>query len=182
MKPFSTSENPEEAGQLWVKWKKELLTRFRFFCIDSVQDCIDAISIYGGELIRELIDTLQDVPIGDDVEHNDFDKCLAKLDNYFVRITNSNSGRSKFAEMFWNKGESVAQYHFRPRFKAAKCNFPDTNYAALQTMIDGRLRQEAMVKRYSLKELLKYAANKDVDQERQNQLKQRRRQKRPPCV
>jgi hypothetical protein len=59
MKPFSTSENPEEAGQLWVKWKKELLTRFRFFRINSVQDHVDAISIYGGELIRELIDTLQ---------------------------------------------------------------------------------------------------------------------------
>ena len=31
MKPFSTSENPEETRQLWRKWKKELMARFRFF-------------------------------------------------------------------------------------------------------------------------------------------------------
>lgn len=67
-------------------------------------------------------------------------------------------------------GESVAQYHFRPRSQAAKCKFPDINDAIrsklLQTMIDGRLRCEAMVKSYSLEELLKHAANKeDIDRQ-----------------
>ena len=67
-------------------------------------------------------------------------------------------------------GESVAQYHFRLRSQAAKCKFPDINDAIrsklLQTMIDGRLRREAMVKSYSLEELLKHAANKeDIDRQ-----------------
>ena len=170
MKAFSTSENSDETGQRWVKWEKELLTRFRFFRITSIEDQIDAINIYGGELIRELIGTLQDAPECDGAEHNEFEKIIVKLDNYFIRITNSDSARSKFAEMSQNNGESVAQYHFRLRFQAAKCNFPDINDAIrsklLQTMTDGRLRREAMVKSYSLEELLKHAANKeDIDRQ-----------------
>ena len=79
------------------------------------------------------------------------------------------SARSKFAEMSQANGESVAQYHFRLRSQAAKCKFPEINDAIrsklLQTMIDGRLRREAMVKSYSFEELLKHAANKkDIDQ------------------
>ena len=170
MKPFSTSENPDETGQLWRKWKKELMTRFRFFRIDGNEDRVDAITIYGGEHIRELIDTLQNSPACDGEDHNEFEKNIAKLDSYFIRITNSDSARSKFAEMSQANGESVAQYHFRLRSQAAKCKFPDINDATrsklLQTMINGRLRREAMVKSYSLEELLKHAANKeDIDRQ-----------------
>ena len=73
-------------------------------------------------------------------------------------MTNSDSARSKFAEMSQANGESVAQYHFRLRSQTAKCKFPDINDAIrsklLQTMIDDKLRREAMVKSYSLEELL----------------------------
>ena len=109
MKPFSTSENPDETGQLWSKWKKELMTRFRFFRIDSIEDRVDAINIYGGELIREVIDTLQNSPACDGEDYNEFEKIIAKFDSYFIRITNSDSARSKFAEMSQANGESVAQ-------------------------------------------------------------------------
>lgn len=80
----STSYNPDETGRLWGKWKDELITRFRYFRKDGVQDRIDAISIYGGELVRELVNTVQDVPAPEEVQHNDFDKIIAKLDNYFI--------------------------------------------------------------------------------------------------
>ena len=115
MKPFSTSENPDETGQLWMKWKKELMTRFRFFRIDGIEDRVDGINIYGGELIHELIDTLQNSPACDGKDYNEFEKIITKLDSYFIRITNSDSARSKFAEMSQANGESVAQYHFRLR-------------------------------------------------------------------
>ena len=58
MKPFSRSENPDKTGQLWSKWKKELMTRFRLFRIDGIEDRVDAVNICGGELIRGLIDIL----------------------------------------------------------------------------------------------------------------------------
>ena len=75
IKPFSTSENPDETSQLWSKWKKELMTRFRFFRIDGIEDRVDAINIYGGELIRELIDTLlQNSPACDGEDYNEFEK------------------------------------------------------------------------------------------------------------
>ena len=74
MKPFSTIENPDETGQLWRKWKKELMTRFRFFRIDGIEDRVDAINIYGDELIRELIDTLQNSPACDGEDHNECEK------------------------------------------------------------------------------------------------------------
>ena len=104
------------------------MTRFRFFRIVSIEDQVDAINIYGGELIRELIDTLQNVLECDD-EHNDFEQIIAKLDKYFIPITNSDSARSKFAEMSQIRNESVAQYHFRLRTQVAKCKFPDKNDA-----------------------------------------------------
>ena len=52
--------------------------------------------------------------------------------------------------------------------QGAKCGFTDASDVIrskiLQTMVDGRLRREAMVKGYSLDELLKHAANKeDID-------------------
>ena len=100
------------------------MTRFTFFRIDSIEDQVDAIDIYGGELIREVIDTLQNVLECDD-EHNDLEQIIAKLDNYFIPMTNSDSARRKFAEMPQIMNESVAQYHFRLRTQAAKCKFPD---------------------------------------------------------
>ena len=113
---------------------------------------------------------MQNSPACDGEDYNEFEKIIAKLDSYFIRKTNSDSARSKFAEMSQANGESVAQYHFRLRSQAAKCKFPDINDAIrsklLQTMIDGRLRREAMVKSYSLEELLRHAANKeDIDRQ-----------------
>ena len=42
MKAFSTSDDVEETGRLWSKWKKELTTRFRYFRIENDKDRIDA--------------------------------------------------------------------------------------------------------------------------------------------
>ena len=58
MKSFSTSDDVEESGRLWSKWKKELTARFRYFRTENDEVRIDALSIYGGDLIEELINTL----------------------------------------------------------------------------------------------------------------------------
>ena len=50
------------------------MTRFHFFRIDGIKDQVDAINIYGGELIRELIDTLQNSLACDGKDQNEFEK------------------------------------------------------------------------------------------------------------
>ena len=46
-----------------------------------------------------------------------------RLTQQFRRITNSGIAPNKLPEMSQNKGESIAQYHFRLKFHAAKRNF-----------------------------------------------------------
>ena len=165
MSPFIAEADPDETGRRWGKWKNELLTRFRYFRISSVVDRTDAIQIYGGEQLRELIESLPDVTQDAGGERNQFEKILDKLDHHFQPMVNPDSARSKFEGFTQNEGESVAQYYVRLRIQAAKCAFIDMNDALrsklLHTMRDGKLRREAMLKRYSLQELLKNAANKE---------------------
>ena len=68
MQAFITDSDSNETGRRWKKWKNELLTIFRYFCISSTQDCVDALHIYGGKQIRELIESLENVPIPSSAE------------------------------------------------------------------------------------------------------------------
>lgn len=101
--------------------------------------------MYGSELVRELVNTLQDVLVPEEVEHDDFDKIIAKLDSYFIPLINLDSFHSKFAKMYQQHGESIAQYYVRLRNWAYKCGIVDLSdviqCTILQTMIDGRLRR-----------------------------------------
>ena len=59
------------------------------------------------------------------------------------------------------------------RLQVAKCSFADPDDAIrskiLQTMSDNKLRRKAMVKRYTLQQLLEHAANKeDIDGQAQD--------------
>jgi len=66
--------------------------------------------------------------------------------------------------MHQKEGESVAQYHVRLHLQVAKCGFTDPDDAIrskiLQTMRDKKLRGEAMVKRYTLQQLLQRRTKK----------------------
>jgi len=58
--------------------KNELLTRFRYFRISNTQDGIDALHIYGGEQMRELIESLESVPTPSLAElQNEYEKIIA---------------------------------------------------------------------------------------------------------
>ena len=88
-------------------------------------------------------------------------------------MVNPDCARSKLDKMCQMKGESIAQYHVRLRLQVAKCSFADPDDAIrskiLQTMSDKKLRREAMVKRYTLQQLLEHAANKkDIDRQAQD--------------
>ena len=79
----------------------------------------------------------------------------------------------KLEKMCQNEAESVAQYHVRLRLQVAKCGFLDPDDVIrskiLHTMRDKKLRQEAMMKRYTLQQLPAHAANKeDVDHQAQH--------------
>ena len=49
MQAFIADSDPDETGRRWKKWKNEVLTRFRHFCISNTQDHIDAFHFYWGE-------------------------------------------------------------------------------------------------------------------------------------
>lgn len=159
MYAFITDSDPDETGRWWKKW------------ISNTQDRIDALYIYGGEQIWELIETLESVPTPSSAEQsNEYKKIIAKLDNHFIPMVNPDCTRSKLEKMCQNEGESVAQYHVRLRLQVAKCAFTDPDDAVrskiLQSMRNKKLHREAMVKRYTLWQLLEHAANKeDIDRQ-----------------
>ena len=173
-KRLSGTRIPTKQAADGKKWKNELLTRFRYFRISNTQDRIDALHIYGGEQIRELIESLESVHTPSSAElQNEYEKIIAKLDNHFIPMVNPDCARSKLEKMCQKEGESVAQYHVRLRLQVAKCGFTDPDDVIrskiLQTMRDKKLRREAMVKRYTLQQLLEHAANReDIDRQAQD--------------
>ena len=129
------------------------LTRFSFFRNDDVQDKIDALSIFGGSLIRELTETLPNRLCADDEKHrNAFDEVIVKLGHLYTPWVNPKSTRPKLDKIKQNEGETLAQYYVRVRLQASKCQFAnaenDIHSKFLFTMRDGKLRLEAMVKSY----------------------------------
>ena len=111
MQAFIADSNPDETGRRWKKWRNELLTRFRYLRISGTQDRVDALHIYGGEQIRELIESLENVPSLSRLSNenpNEYEKIIAKLDNHFIPIVNPDCARSTLEKMFQNEGESVA--------------------------------------------------------------------------
>lgn len=148
--------------------------RRRYFRISSIQDRVDALHIYGGERIRELIESLENALSQSSAESlNEYQKLIAKLDNHFIAMVNPDCTRSKLKKMCQSEAESVAQYHVCLRLQVAKCGFLDpddvTRGKILHTMGDKKLRQDAMMKRYAIQQLSAHAANKeDIDRQVQH--------------
>ena len=62
MQAFIADSVPNETGCRSKKWKNRLLTLLRYFCNSGTQDHVDALHVYRGEPIRELIKSLENVP------------------------------------------------------------------------------------------------------------------------
>ena len=122
MAPFVPSQTPMKRDELGGSGN-EFCCRLRYFCIDQ-EDKFDALTIYGGSEIRELLENL----VLEDAEANNtgnFDDAIKKIDEYFDPLVNKDSARNKFGNMSQNQGESVAEYHVRLNSQAHKCQFAD---------------------------------------------------------
>ncbi len=116
---------------------------------------------YMEEHIRELIGTPPNRPqeAGDQVD--DYQVITAKLNPSW----HADSARAKLEQISQREEELVAQYYVTVHVQITKCEFPDIEDTIrsklLQTMKDGKLRRETMIKRYTLTQFLEHAANKD---------------------
>ena len=171
---FIPPVDAEESAIQWKKWRRNFERKLRFFRVTTLQDKLDALSIYGGEDIDELVDNLPQIPdeqvtVDANEQINDFHRAIAKLDHHFTPMLNKDSARSVFEQM--TQGDlTMAKYYVALKKQAEKCQFADADDAIrskiLQSMNDKRLRREAMLKSYDLSSLLRHAANKE-DVERQ---------------
>ena len=176
--PFLPPTDPDDAALAWIKWMKTFAKKLRFFRVTSLQDRMDALSIYGGEEIDKLLETLPDPDNPPDLptdikpegaEDDAYFKHVQKLNGYFTTMVNKDSARSRFDAM--TQGEmSMAKYFVQLKEQAEKCSYADRDDTIrtklLQTMKDKKLRRDAMLKGTTLSALLKQAANKE-DVERQ---------------
>ena len=167
---FRSATDPEDTSILWQKWIKAFQRKLRFFRVDGVTDQLDALIIYGGEELEELIDILpepteeevsQTIPTG---EKSDFHYAITKLNKHFIPMANKDRSRSQFEAM--DQGDlSMGQYYVKLKKQAETCHFADPNDTIrtkiLQSMRGRKLRREAMLKGYTLDTLLKQAANKE---------------------
>ena len=169
MPHFKSCSDPDDTGRAWLKWKREFSCRLRYFRVVKPEDKYDALTIYGGDEICELLDTLvlEEPDFASSATNTgDYDLAIQKLDEYFDPLVNKDSARNKFDSMKQNQSESVSEYYVRLKTQARKCQFPDVNDTIrsklLQTMKDRKLRREAMTKSYTLSQLLTQAANKEA--------------------
>jgi len=74
--------------------------RCRYFRISNTQDRIDALHIYGGEQIRELIESLESIPTPSLAElQNKYERIIAKLDSHFIPMVNPDCARITLDKM-----------------------------------------------------------------------------------
>lgn len=88
-------------------------------------------------------------------------------------MVNPDCARSKLEKNVSKKANPWLSITCVLRLQVAKCGFTDPDDVIrskiLQTMRDKKLRKEAMVKRYTLQQLLEHAANKeDIDRQAQD--------------
>ena len=146
---FCQTYDPEENAVQWSRWLKGFCRKVHFFRVTSMQDKIDALYIYGGHDVENLLDTLPDPPrecvtlppyIREEGEElNEFHIQVFKLHTYFCTTANKDSARAKF-ETLTQGDKFMAEYHVDLRKQAKKCQFPDMDDAIrskiLQTMTD----------------------------------------------
>ena len=74
IQPFICPSEPDEAALQWKKWFTGFERKLRFFKVTEVNDKLDALAIYGGETVEELIDVLPDPQDTDGETLNDYHK------------------------------------------------------------------------------------------------------------
>ena len=84
-------------GIRWQKWTALLNDNFERFEIAGPGKKVKALRIYGGERIRDLVDSLPEPVLKE--EANDFVKTMAKLNTFFLPKKNTNVLVARFRKM-----------------------------------------------------------------------------------
>ena len=86
---FIPDTDPNEAAHKWERWVKSIAKKLRFFWVITLEDKMDALYIYGGNEVEQLLETLPDpaeegvdvsvyiIKVGEDL--NDFHKAIHKV-------------------------------------------------------------------------------------------------------
>lgn len=109
-------------GVRWQKWTALLEDNCEWFGVTAAEEKVKALRIYGGERVRDLVDSLPEP----EMEGDAFDKTMAKLNAFFLPKKNTDVLVARFRKMRQNDYETIMQYYARLRPEAAKCEFHDT--------------------------------------------------------
>ena len=144
-------------GVRWQKWTALLEDNCDWFGVTEAEKKVKALRIYGGERVRDLVDSLPEPEIEGDV----FDKTMAKLNAFFLPKKNTDVLVARFRKMRQNDHETIMQYYARLRPEAAKCEFHDTELEIKrhlqETVRNRRFAKKSVRDRYSLEKLLEEA-------------------------
>lgn len=157
IKEFDIEGDPASIGVRWKKWLTLLEDNFDWLDIDDAKKKVKAMRLYGGERLRDLIDTLPD-PTND---NNMYEKTTAKLNAFFVPKKNTDILVNRFRNMRQLEDESVNDYYARLRQEATKCEFHNMDLEIKRhlqdTMNDRRLARKATKDQLSLEKILQEA-------------------------
>ena len=109
-------------GVRWQKWSALLKDNCDWFGVTEAEMKVKALRIYGGERVRDLVDSLPEP----EMEGDAFGKTIAKLSAFFLPKKNTDVLVARFRKMGRNDHETIMQYYARLRPEAAKCEFHDT--------------------------------------------------------
>ena len=93
---FTPEADPDSTALQWERWLKGFARKMRFFGIKETQDKLDALYIYGGQEVENLLETLPNrnpIAVPDyikpaDEQENDFHRAVDKLSQFFISKTN----------------------------------------------------------------------------------------------
>ena len=88
MARFIPDTDPISTVPKWERCIEEFETRLRYFKITSVKDKVDAINIFGGQILRDKIRSLRDLeypaPTDETPAVDAYQKIVDKLNHYFL--------------------------------------------------------------------------------------------------
>ena len=93
-----------------------------WFGVTAAEKKVKALRIYGGDRVRDLVDSLPEP----EMEGDAFDQTMAKLNAFFLPKKNTDVLVARFRKMRQNDYETIMQYYARLQPEAAKCEFHDT--------------------------------------------------------
>ena len=149
--------NLASRGVRWQKWTALLEDNCDWFGVTKAEKKVKAFRFYGGERVRDLVDSLPEP----EIEGDAFVKTMAKLDAFFLPQKNTDGLVARFRKMRQDDHETITQYFLRLRPEPAKCKFHNTELEIKrhlqETVRSRKLAMKSVRDGYSLEKLLEEA-------------------------